>query len=207
LTWDTYNHLLTEKRRAKILQVASQRTRKIALVLQDVHDPHNVSACLRSADAFGILDCHIIDAHKKTFKSTAARGVSRWLHLTSHPDITSCAKSLRQQGYRLAAGMPGDNDVALTALPCTQPVALLFGNEHAGIDNGWQPYIDDYFKIPMHGMVESLNISVAAAITMFWVSEKMRTATDYLIDDTQKKVLLDRWMSAQLDGNFKLHDD
>ena len=180
-----------------MIQVARQRILDVVLVIQDVHDPHNVSACLRSAEAFGIQQCMIVHP-KGSFKtSSVARGTSKWLTIEKCSSIEQGARSLRDRGYRIYAAMPSQQPTHLDELPVEQPIAVLFGNEHLGVDQGWEPWLAGSFTIPMAGMVESLNISVSAAITLQSISARKR-GMGYAIGEHEQTGLLDHWICRQL---------
>lgn len=205
--WDLLSPRFSEARKQKMLAVAAKRTNHIQLVTQDVHQPHNVSACIRSADAFGILNCHVVTLNDTKFRpSTVARGVSGWLNIDKHETVMGCVDALRARGIKLAAGLPTQNAMKLEDIPIDQPIAVIFGNEHAGIDNSWIEHIDYPFSIPMVGMVESLNISVSAAITLQHLRSKAEHELDpaklYLTSSAQL-ALLNKW-ACQHCANWKL---
>lgn len=197
--WKTLSPQLTDERRFKMERTASQRTERIRLVLQDVHHPHNISACMRSAEAFGISHVHVVD-HQEAFKpSSVAKGVDRWLNVHRHADIPSCVAELKKHNYKIASAMPNPvNCVSLYELDLSQPIAVLFGNEHEGMSEDFRPFVDTFFTIPMVGMVESLNISVCAAITMSHLRERsLLTRGDVLLNAERKEDLLNRWIADQ----------
>jgi len=193
--WELLNPRFTDKRRQRMLEVVSQRTNHIRLVVQDIHNPHNVSACLRSAEACGIQNTDVVTLKEKFRPSTVAKGVTGWLSIQRYFEIKACVADLRSQGYKIVAGIPKQDAVPLYDLPVDQPLAVIFGNEHAGIDKAWLEEIDHCFTIPMVGMVESLNISVSAAITL---NHLTRTAhqelgDSYYIKQAQQQDLLNKW--------------
>lgn len=198
--WDILNARLTEQRRERILSSVARRSAWVRLVIQDVHDPHNISACLRSAEAFGIQCIDVVNLRHKYRTSGVARGSDRWLSLRMWQEIAPCAKALKAEGYRIAVGYPATESVTLPSLPVNEPIAVVFGNEHAGVDAAWQEFIDYKFTIPMVGMVESLNISVSAAVTLFTLRQRVEQTLDaatYLLNETERNQLLDRWICQQ----------
>jgi tRNA (guanosine-2'-O-)-methyltransferase len=199
--WSLLRHQLTEERQQKMQLAASLRTSRLRLVVQDIHDPHNVSACLRSAEAFGILNCDVVNLKRSFRPTTTARGVENWLRVHAHPDIESCVSHLRQSGYQLAAGFPSPQAKKLDDLPIDKPLALIFGNEHDGVSAQWLPHLDYTFTIPMVGLVESLNISVSAAISLYVLSQKAQNELkpeDYFLQENQREQLLSEWICGQL---------
>lgn len=197
--WRRFRERLSDNRQKKLLQVVKKRTEHVKLVLQDVHNPHNVSACLRSAEAFGVLNVDVVCPKEKFNPSTVARGVHKWLQIRRFLDVHSCAKSLRAQGYKIFAGLPTQDSVPIEKMELNSPVAIVFGNEHDGIDNAWYEYLDGTFTIPMVGQVESLNISVSAAITLFSLTSRAaREVANYHIAESRQAELLNNWMARQI---------
>lgn len=196
--WELISPRLTLQRRQRLEHVAKHRTKQVRLVLQDIHDPHNVSACLRSAEALGILHVDQVNLYQKFSKpSSVARGSSRWLQLGRYEELQSYAEQMKAAGIRLAAGYPSSKAVTLAELPTDQPIAVIFGNEHQGVHDDWLPYLDYRFTIPMVGMVESFNISVSAAITMHYLSNKARSELGdaaYYLSEAEQKQLLNQWV-------------
>jgi tRNA (guanosine-2'-O-)-methyltransferase len=158
--------LLTEARRRRIEEVAARRTLAVTAVLEDVTDPHNVSAILRTADAFGVHRLHVVSSEGSLVATRKiAKGSERWLEIVRHPSAEACARALRAGGFRIyVAAM--DGEVSPNELAGRGPVAVVFGNERLGASAAIRAAADGTFTIPMHGFVESLNVSVAAAITL-----------------------------------------
>jgi tRNA (guanosine-2'-O-)-methyltransferase len=164
--WRLLSEKLTPERKQRIEQVASARTNHIRLVIQDIHHPHNVSACLRSAEAFGINQVDVVKIREKFSPSTVSRGTAKWLTLKTWNEIDACAAHLKKEGYTLVCARPTQDSTSVWTLPVDQKLALVFGNEHSGPDPRWDKHLDKSFTIPMVGMVESLNVSVAAAVSL-----------------------------------------
>lgn len=200
-TWKLLSERLTPQRRAKMERVASKRTKKVRLVLQDVHDPHNVAACLRSAEALGVLEVDIITLKAPKSKSSAARGTSHWLNIRTWPSISECCKNLKKDGYTIAAGFPeAQAETSIFDVSVEHPIALLFGNEHSGIHKEWLEHIDVKFTIPTVGMVESLNISVSAAMSMMQVTRasRLKIGDDrFYLSQKEKESILGKWLYSQ----------
>ncbi len=198
--WDILHKQLTEKRQEKLLSRSQQRTSHIRLVLQDIHHPHNVSACLRSAEAFGIQKVDIISDKKSFRPTTVAKGVSSWLDITVHYQISDYAKSIKEKGYKLYAGMPSDTSQPLEKVDVDQPLAILFGNEKHGVYDEWLPHLDGMFTIPMSGFVESLNISVSAAITLHYLTNKAKDQLreNYFLSNCERAKVLNQWSCQNL---------
>ena len=191
-SWDVLSEILTPHRRDRLKTAVQKRTHHVRLILQDVHNPHNISACLRSAEAFGIQNIDIVTLSEPFRASTSARGVADWLTISKWKSIEECALAIKAQGYLIAAGMPAPDSVSLHDLPLEKPLAILFGNEHAGVSEDWSRFVDVYFTIPMMGLVESMNISVCAAITMHHLIYKLKISnhpSQFINSSVQKKLL------------------
>ncbi|MCX6129162.1 MAG: RNA methyltransferase [Proteobacteria bacterium] len=196
--WELMSTRITAQRRQRMLQTAARRTKYLRLVLQDIADPHNVGACLRSAEAFGVLCCDLVNTYEPFgTASTVSRGADQWLELRRFNDIALYIEAVRSRGYRIAAAYPGGPSIGLEELPLDQPLAIVFGNERRGLDPAWEAHVDYRFTIPMVGMVESFNISVSTALTLQSLNTRARTAVPwnkYLIDPETQKRLLDQWV-------------
>ncbi len=195
--WQLIRNKLTDNRRQRMQSVASERTDHIRLALQDIHDPHNMAACLRSAEALGVLHIDIVNTYQAFARpSSVARGSAHWLELQRFDSIATYARELKGAGYRLAAGLPGPQHCSLSELPVDQPLVVIFGNEHRGIDASWSEHLDHTFTIPMVGMVESLNISVSAALSLWTLTQMARQqlpADSYHLSPAQQEQLLAKW--------------
>jgi tRNA (guanosine-2'-O-)-methyltransferase len=159
--------LLTPERRTRIDEVIGARCTAVTAVLDGLVDPHNVSAVLRSADAFGVQLVHVIEGTEPFLATTRiAQGADRWVDVIKHATSAACVRALRASGHRIfVASMEGA--VAPEALAHEPRVAIVFGNEHSGVSQELRDLADGTYAIPMCGFVQSLNVSVAAAITLF----------------------------------------
>lgn len=183
---------VTDARWAKIVGVADQRVLDVVPVLDNVADPHNASALLRTSDAFGIHRVHVV-GNEKIFKGThkISRGTDRWLDLAHHVDRKACVAALRREGFSIyVASMDGEHTPETLA---TKPkVAVVFGNERRGVGDDFRDLADGTYRVPMVGFVESLNVSVAAAVTLYTlVRSRPRNVTD-----EQREAILARLLFA-----------
>jgi len=161
--------VLTEKRKARIRDVAVRRQKDLTLVLANIHDPHNVSAILRSCDAFGVGRVHLyytIEAFP-TLGHKSSASARKWVETVRHAKPGPLCVPLADQGYQILATGLGANARPLTDFDYTGPTAIILGNEHRGVDEEFKPYVHGEVFIPMQGMVQSLNVSVAAAVFLF----------------------------------------
>ncbi|MGB5365423.1 MAG: RNA methyltransferase [Polyangiales bacterium] len=158
--------VVTAERLQRISDVVRARTDDLVLVLDRISDPHNSSAVLRSADAFGLQTVHVI-VGEHGFKASrgVSKGTQRWLDVIRYQSAEACARHLKRDGYLIYVAAMG-SDTQLENLRAMERLAVVFGNEHRGVSEEMRALADGTFSIPMRGFVESLNISVAAAITM-----------------------------------------
>ena len=179
------NYLLgfvSQNKQNKFDEVIQNRTRYLTVVLEDIYQPHNASAVLRSCDCFGIQDVHIIE-NQNTFhvNPDVALGSSKWLNLIKYNqkvnNTPEAMKQLKSKGYRIVATTPHKDDVDLQDLDLEKgPVAMVFGTEMRGLTDEGLALADEYMKIPMYGFTESFNISVSAALCLFYLTEKLRAS-------------------------------
>ena len=198
------SQFISETRRAKFDTVLNYRTRHITVVLEDLYQPHNASAVLRSCDIFGIQDIHIIEnKNAYTVNKDIALGAPKWLNLHKYRkeenNSLDCIKKLKDQGYRIVATTPHENDCNLEDLTVDKPLALFFGTELTGISDTVREHADEYVKIPMYGFTESFNISVSAALCLHTLTEKLhKTIVAWHLSDTEKEELLLRWLKNSI---------
>lgn len=170
---------ITENKRNKFEKIINFRTRYLTVVLEDIFQPHNASAVLRTCDCFGIQDVHIIEnKNKYDVNPDVALGSSKWLTLIKHnkneENTLKTLNKLKKQGYKIVATSPHKDQFMLDELPLDQKTALVFGTELNGLSDLALDNSDYFVKIPMYGFTESFNISVSAAITLYSLTEKLR---------------------------------
>lgn len=173
----------TDQRKQKFEEVIHLRSRYVTVAVEDVYQPHNASAVLRSAECFGVQDVHIIE-NKNKYKPSEdiSLGSHKWLSLQRHSkaddNTTACIQALRKNGYRIVATTPHKNDCLISELDLSKgKIALFFGTEIDGVSQTILDEADEFVKIPMFGFTESFNISVSAAICMYELMKRLR-ATD-----------------------------
>ena len=158
--------VVTPERLQRIEEVVGSRTDDLVLVLDGIADPHNSSAALRSADAFGVQSVHVIvGEHGFRASRGVSKGTHRWLDVVRYESAQACARRLKQDGYAIYVATM-DAETQPEDLHDRSRLAVVFGNEHRGVSPDMQSFADGTFSISMRGFVESLNVSVAAAITM-----------------------------------------
>ncbi len=159
----------TPERVEKLKSVLSRRQTDITIVLENVDDPHNVSAVLRSCDATGILNVHLVYRNDK-FPSLGERSSAsarKWVHQIQHDSIEGCYNHLRNEGKTILTTHLTSSAIGLYEVDFTKPLAIVFGNEHSGVTEEAISKADGNMLIPQAGIVQSLNISVACAVTLF----------------------------------------
>ena len=170
---------VTEARREKIETVLAVRTRRLALALEDIYQPHNASACLRSCECLGIQDVHVVEKrHEYAPNKEVSMGASKWLTLRQHAETAECAAVLRADGYRIVATSPhagpSSEPHTLSSLPLDGKTTIWFGTEEHGLTDEALALADDRLCLPMFGFTESYNISVCVALTMGRLAERLR---------------------------------
>ncbi|CAN5902544.1 RNA methyltransferase [soil metagenome] len=171
---------MTDQRKDKFENVLQKRTRYITVVVEDVFQPHNASAVLRSAECFGVQDVHVIE-NKNKYNPSAdiSLGSHQWLtlkrHTKSENNSLACIQHLKANGYRIVATTPHTKDCLVNELDLSKgKVALFFGTEIDGLSETIMKEADEFVKIPMSGFTESFNISVSAAICMYELTKRLR---------------------------------
>lgn len=158
-----------ERRKNKIFKVLEQRQPDLTVVMENIHDPHNVSAMLRSCDAVGIPQVNLIYTSAKYPKigSKSSSSANKWIGRRKFPSVVECYGALRQEGFQILATKLDENARQLYEFDLTKPTAFVFGNEHAGVTDDAAGMADATVYIPMMGMIQSLNVSVACAVTIY----------------------------------------
>lgn len=195
---------MTERRKEKFLSVLRRRQPSLTVVMENIHDPHNVSAMLRSCDAVGVMEVHLVYVNEefplagrrpKLGKKSSASAI-KWVARHSYNSIAECYKTLRKDGFLIYATHLGKSSQSLYELDLTKKIALVFGNEHRGVSEEAAELADANFQIPMVGMIESLNVSVACAVTLY-EAFRQRTAKGLYkqssLPPKELKALFDQW--------------
>jgi len=186
--------------------VAGRRLSGITAVLDGLHDPHNISAVLRSCDAFGVQHVHLIgQADELAANRAITRGCEKWLTLHYHPDAGACADLLHAQGYTLWAAVPDRRAKPLEEIDFSRRTAFLFGAERLGLSPALLAHGDGACSIPMAGFSQSLNVSVAAAISLYVGCAARRRALNLSTDLAAEEVdaLVRQWLEADQAGRLR----
>jgi tRNA (guanosine-2'-O-)-methyltransferase len=159
---------LLPERKARIDAVVAQRTHTLTVVMEAFADPQNTNAVLRTAESFGVQEVHVVEGPQKRFdrNKKISQNADKWLEVVRWKDTATCLAALKARGFRIYATHLGEGSATLAELSFAEPVALVFGNEHAGVSVEAQRLADRVFAIPMRGFSQSFNVSVAAAICL-----------------------------------------
>ena len=180
---------VTPNKQKKIAAVLEDRTRHLALVLEDVYQPHNASACLRSCDCLGVQDIHVVERRNEYRPNTEiSMGSAKWLTMHRYRQTRSCIDSVKKRGYRLVATTPNADGYDLLTLPLNQPVAIMFGTEEQGLSQEALEAADATLRLPMYGFTQSYNISISVALTLSRLVERLRNSDlSWKLDEADKK--------------------
>lgn len=196
---------LSENKQDLFHQIIEQRTRYATVVLEDLYQPHNTSAVMRSCDCFGIQDVHIIETRNKWSRSPdVERGSTQWINIHRYKErdknnTLECIQTLKTKGYKIVATTP-HTEMTINTMPMDEPVALIFGTERTGVSDDVLENSDYHIKIPMYGFTESFNISVAAAICMHTFRERLATSdVKWQLSEEEKINTMLHWCSKTLD--------
>jgi len=178
------SQFITDSRKEKIKKVLSERTRYLTVCLEDIYQPQNASAVLRTAECLGIQNIHIIENRNKyNINPDVTIGADKWLNLYYYnlkqfnEPTKECINKLRMAGYTIVATTPHINNTSPEEIQIDKPLALFFGNEPDGLSNTMLENADIYLKIPMVGFSESFNISVSAAIILYTIRKRIEETT------------------------------
>ena len=201
---------MTEERFEVLKRTVGLRTRYMTVCLENIFHPQNASAVVRSCEAFGIQNIHAVEVLTK-FKPNVniVRGTDKWVdihHYRSENASAELIAKLKGEGYRIVATSPHLDDTTPEEFDVTRgPFALFFGTEHAGISDTVREQADEFIKIPMYGMVESLNISVCAAILLYMLSQRVHTSVKgWPLPEEEQKRILFQWMTQSVKDSKRI---
>lgn len=187
---------MNDRRIKRITEVVDQRQSGIIVVLEDIHDPHNSAAILRTCDAMGIQNVWYIFEKEKRYnpkrigKATSS-SANKWLDFTLFDSTHDCIDALKKNGYTIVVTALSDNAVSLLDKNFSEDkIAVIIGNEHSGVSETAFASADIVLQIPMRGFVQSLNVSVAAAIVL-WELTRQRNGKNILKPQARQQLLDD----------------
>ncbi len=205
-------NFITSSRKNRILNILKNRTRFITIVLEDIYDPHNGSACLRSCDANGIQDVYIIERnHLFSTKEGVSMGSGKWLSIykfnsKDQDPAIQCFDTLKRKGYKIygmhVRTVLNKNNYLLNEVLLDQPSAFVFGSEKNGLSTITIDSLENFVQIPMYGFVESYNISVACALTVFTLIQKLRnTSILWQLTEEEQYTILLEWLKKDISNS------
>ena len=190
---------MTPERKAKLEYVLSRRQNDITIVLENVFDPHNISAVMRTCDAVGVQELYVLNTkippHKK-WGAKSSSSAAKWLTIYQFANSEECFAELRKKYSKILTTHLSSDAVNLYQIDLTQPVALVFGNEHSGVSEEIRKFADGNFIIPQSGIIRSLNISVACAVTLYEAYRQKDLAGHYdktKLNGDVLKELMEKW--------------
>jgi tRNA (guanosine-2'-O-)-methyltransferase len=189
----------TERRQKKMQQVLMNRQRDLTVICENIHDPFNVSAILRTCDAVGVNEVHLLytrEKEPKLNKKTSASAL-KWVNTVHHHSYIELSDHLKSQEIKIFATLPSSSARSIYDLDWTQPAAVMLGNEHRGVSENAVAIADEIISIPMHGFIGSLNVSVAAAVILYEACRQRMLANRYPsreIDDAWLREKMKIWL-------------
>lgn len=204
---------ITEHRRTLFDNILPHRTNHITVVLENFFQPHNFSAVLRSCDCFGVHNVHIIENENSYQRNPKINmGSDKWLRINRHNRLdnntSSCLKQLKQDGFKIVAAHPHGKATPLQQLNLTSKTAIVFGTEQQGISEIVKQEADEFMTIPMYGFTESFNVSVAAALTLSEVKQKLiHSDINWQLNDHEKSDILEMWLERNVKDFSKLKSE
>jgi tRNA (guanosine-2'-O-)-methyltransferase len=207
-----FEGFLTDKRKSLFKNVLEERTRHFTVVLEDIFQPHNASAVVRTCDIFGVQDVHAIEnKYNNKVSRHVAKGSQKWLNQYRYrkdgDNSKTCLDALKSKGYQIVATTPHNDSCLLQDFDISKKTAFVFGVEATGVSDYVKEHADGFLKIPMVGFTESLNISVAAAIILQEVTTKLRSTTiDWQLSQEEKEILYFDWVKKTIKNVEKIEE-
>lgn len=212
------SEFITPERLDLFERTLDQRTRYLTIALEDIYQPQNASAVLRTVDCFGLQDAYIIENNNQfEVDREVAMGATKWLNIKKfnkkENNSSDAIKHLRKKGYRIVATTPHEGDTNLEDYELEKgKTALFFGTELTGISDIVKNEADEFLKIPMYGFTESFNISVSAAIILHHLTHQLRfhTSLDWKLTQQERDEIKFGWLrrtiksSALIEAQYKL---
>lgn len=191
---------LRPERWAKMERALHHRLGAVRVVIENLHHPHNLSAVMRTCEGLGVQHLHVVDTRENTVPSRRITlGAHKWLSIHRHDRFADCAEDLKRRGFRLYAAMLDPGAIPLEEIPVDAPVALVFGNEKEGVSPEARALCDGAYMIPMYGFVQSFNVSVAVAVSLYSVTRRVRQRPDGgLLSAEERREVLEAWLPKSL---------
>ena len=204
---------MSPERGEKLKKVLDQRQPDLTLVLENVFDPHNISAVMRTCESVGIQDLFVLNSNMEPHRRYGGRSSSsaaKWLTVHQFTDVQACVDELRQRNFKIYTTWIGEGSVDLYSMDFTGPMAIVFGNEKYGVSNEIRALADGNMVIPQMGIIRSLNISVACAVTVYEAFRQKRLAAHYetqRLPQPQYEELWKLWSENRENRNMVFEED
>ena len=197
---DYLQNFITEERKQRFLEIISQRTNHFTVAMEDVFQMHNTSAVVRTCEVFGVQQAHSIEGrYGKRLDEKIAMGAQKWVDVFRYDDTQKCIDILREKGYQIVATTPHKDAYLLNDFDISKKSAFFFGTEKEGLSGKVLAQADTYLKIPMVGFTESLNISVAVAIVLQQLTDKLRRSNiKWQLTEEERYRILEQWTKVSV---------
>jgi tRNA (guanosine-2'-O-)-methyltransferase len=194
---------MTPRRIEFLKNVLTQRTNHFAMVLEDLFDPHNISAVIRSSECYGLQDVHVIEEiHPYRVNNSVLKGSFKWLSLSRYKERKRCFETLKSQGYQIAVAST-NTDKSIRDIDLSVPTAFYLGTEFKGNHPDTLAQADVHFKLPQYGVTESFNVSVAGGVLMTYLDVWMQDhggRDAFAFKDEKKDQLFYDWCERSVFG-------
>ncbi|MCS6819367.1 MAG: RNA methyltransferase [Chitinophagales bacterium] len=207
---DYLSAFLTENRARQFQQVLTYRTSHISILTEYLYDEQNLYAIVRTAECLGVQHIHVLEQQERLKPAKkVSRGSHKWLSIHHHFYTEDCVdelfNSFKKAGYYLAAAEPGQGGYLPENIPLEKPLLLIFGKEHTGLSQKAKEAANYFLQIPIYGLTESYNVSVAAAICLYSIIQRLHNSNiHWQLDDKEKKFLWHKWILKTV-RNPELH--
>ena len=211
---DYLSGFINEERRQRLGEILRLRTRHITVVLEDIYQPQNASAVVRTCECLGLQEIHVIEnRHEYRLNPAVVQGSSKWIELVKHNRVEedntrACIDDLRQRGYRIIAMNPAPEGKTVEQLDVGNKLALCFGTEEPGLSTTLQELTDETVRIPVHGFTQSYNLSVSAAISLYSLVTNLRNSgVNWQLDERDTTDIYIKWLAQSTPSGQSLLDD
>lgn len=202
---------VSENKQHKMQHALTERTNYISVILEDIYQPHNISAALRSCEGFGIQTVQVIE-QRFGYKphQGVTKGAADWLTINHYnmSDATAhCFDTLRSQGYTIVATSPHATSYTIDQFPLDRKCALVFGTEQEGLSQYALQHADAFVRIPMYGFTESFNISVSVALCLYELTQRLRASSYPWRLTPEEQVALElQWLRTHIRASAQLEE-
>ena len=211
---DYLSGFINEERRERLQQILEERTRHVTVVLEDIYQPQNASAVMRTCECLGIQELHVIEnLYEYRLNPAVVQGSSKWIDLIRHnreeqDNSRACIEQLKQRGYRIIAMDPAPGGKTVAQLDISDKLALCFGSEEPGLSATLMDLADETVRIPIHGFTRSYNLSVSAGISLYILVTALRnSAVDWRLDEQDATDLYIKWLAQSTPSGQSLLAD